>query len=275
MSNPPYPYNNLVVQDETERLWRFLCPFHKEKEPSFTVNKNEPFYLYFRCWGCGENGSAKKFARLTKQSTFPIQENRGKQEIKRPKIDWGKRVEKITNNTEYEDLNDLSVQLGIGIETLIKFSIGYYRNKWTVPMYDSSGICGIQERDINGKKKCQRYSKHGWFCSNTHYSVLQPIYICEGLTDTMVATECNLQAAGRFNALHVQSPHFYIPNHNKVYIISDTDKAGIAGSKKLQKLIPNSKILIPYGYKDLRELYLHRGKVFTKDWLKGNIYIGR
>lgn len=44
-----------------------LCPFHKEKTPSFTVNKNKQF---FHCFGCKESGDAIKFLMLTENKSF-------------------------------------------------------------------------------------------------------------------------------------------------------------------------------------------------------------
>lgn len=35
------------------------CPFHEEKTPSFTINKDT---LEFRCFGCGEAGKLVKHA---------------------------------------------------------------------------------------------------------------------------------------------------------------------------------------------------------------------
>jgi len=40
------------------RSWTGLCPFHKEKSPSFNVNQDRGF---FKCFGCGESGDALTF----------------------------------------------------------------------------------------------------------------------------------------------------------------------------------------------------------------------
>lgn len=45
-----------------------LCPFHKEKTPSFTVNEEKGFY---HCFGCGEHGSVIDFVMKTEGLTFP------------------------------------------------------------------------------------------------------------------------------------------------------------------------------------------------------------
>ena len=45
-----------------------LCPFHKEKSPSFHVN---PDRGYFHCFGCKESGSAIDFLMKHEGYTFP------------------------------------------------------------------------------------------------------------------------------------------------------------------------------------------------------------
>ncbi|MCH8862864.1 MAG: DNA primase [Proteobacteria bacterium] len=45
-----------------------LCPFHKEKTPSFTVNEEKGFY---HCFGCGAHGSVFDFVMETDGLTFP------------------------------------------------------------------------------------------------------------------------------------------------------------------------------------------------------------
>ncbi len=50
------------------REYTGLCPFHKEKTPSFTVNEDKGFY---HCFGCGKHGSAIDFVMETEGLSFP------------------------------------------------------------------------------------------------------------------------------------------------------------------------------------------------------------
>jgi DNA primase len=50
------------------RSWVGLCPFHKEKTPSFHVNPDRGF---FHCFGCKEAGSAVDFIMKVEGATFP------------------------------------------------------------------------------------------------------------------------------------------------------------------------------------------------------------
>jgi len=45
-----------------------LCPFHREKTPSFTVS---PEKQMFYCFGCSEEGDAVSFLMKLNQLTFP------------------------------------------------------------------------------------------------------------------------------------------------------------------------------------------------------------
>jgi len=48
--------------------WKGLCPFHKEKTPSFNVRSDPPI---FHCFGCGEGGDVFKFLMLHDRLSFP------------------------------------------------------------------------------------------------------------------------------------------------------------------------------------------------------------
>ncbi|HEU4410969.1 MAG TPA: CHC2 zinc finger domain-containing protein, partial [Polyangiaceae bacterium] len=50
------------------RSWLGLCPFHKEKTPSFHVT---PERGMFHCFGCGEHGNAITFVMKVEGLTFP------------------------------------------------------------------------------------------------------------------------------------------------------------------------------------------------------------
>ena len=45
-----------------------LCPFHREKTPSFSVNAERGAYY---CFGCHEGGSAVQFLMKIENLTFP------------------------------------------------------------------------------------------------------------------------------------------------------------------------------------------------------------
>ncbi len=47
--------------------YKGLCPFHSEKTPSFTVNRDKGF---FHCFGCGAGGDVFKFVELQDKMGF-------------------------------------------------------------------------------------------------------------------------------------------------------------------------------------------------------------
>jgi hypothetical protein len=49
------------------RNWQGCCPFHQEKNPSFTIFPNNSFY----CFGCGQSGDAVNFVRKLHSLSFP------------------------------------------------------------------------------------------------------------------------------------------------------------------------------------------------------------
>ena len=47
-----------VELKRTGKNFKGLCPFHREKTPSFVVSEEKQFY---KCFGCGESGDVLTF----------------------------------------------------------------------------------------------------------------------------------------------------------------------------------------------------------------------
>ena len=50
------------------RSWKGLCPFHNERTPSFTVDREKGLY---HCFGCGAGGDVIHFVRQMDRLDFP------------------------------------------------------------------------------------------------------------------------------------------------------------------------------------------------------------
>ena len=57
-----------VTLKKAGRNYLGLCPFHKEKTPSFTVSRDKEM---FHCFGCGEGGHVFTFLMKMSNMTFP------------------------------------------------------------------------------------------------------------------------------------------------------------------------------------------------------------
>ncbi|HET9695993.1 MAG TPA: CHC2 zinc finger domain-containing protein [Terriglobales bacterium] len=68
--------------------WSGLCPFHKEKSPSFSVHQTRQF---FHCFGCGASGDVFKFVQKIENVTFPeaIRLIAQKLGVAMPKVEYG------------------------------------------------------------------------------------------------------------------------------------------------------------------------------------------
>lgn len=281
----PYPYQSLKLTGETERHWNFICPFHTETQGSFSVNKTEPYSLFYRCWACDANGSAKSFAikylghdEKFFDSQIPLYDG-GPMNLIKPKINWEELKGTPLEHIPAEERR-LADAVGLSVETIRKFKIGWKDYKYLIPMYDEQGICGIATRiywntkfvpekgkDFNCAKRCIKGSKHGFFYAlNQGFPIEAPIFVTEGWSDCATITELGFHSIGRFNAAHIEN-HVELADKPHVYIISDSDECGRKGSLKLQKLI-GGKIIYPEpSFKDVREMYLKFGKEQMKQWL--------
>jgi DNA primase len=58
---------HLVRLKKTGKNYSACCPFHNEKSPSFSVNREKQFY---HCFGCGASGNALSFVMQHEHREF-------------------------------------------------------------------------------------------------------------------------------------------------------------------------------------------------------------
>ena len=145
-----------VVQDYGVQLnyqGQGLCPFHKEKTPSFSVKKDDNI---FKCFGCGESGDAIAFVAKIK-GIEPIEAARELAERYHIEIEE-KKTGKPATITEYlkrciADIGktDYFEKRGLSRATIRKFCLGYdaYHNSAVIPY--SSKLTYYQTRSIGEK----------------------------------------------------------------------------------------------------------------------------
>ena len=144
-----------------------LCPFHKEKSPSFSVNPSKGIY---KCFGCGKGGNSINFIMEIEKLTYPdavkhlgrlygveIPEN-GYLEYE-TKMNEKKRIKDIlleasefyykSYNDEYigKSAREFASQRGIPKQTLDNFGIGYSPKDGTA-LYDSLKEKGFKDEEM-------------------------------------------------------------------------------------------------------------------------------
>ncbi|HEX8619278.1 MAG TPA: CHC2 zinc finger domain-containing protein, partial [Thermoanaerobaculia bacterium] len=87
------------------KSYKGLCPFHREKSPSFHVDRDKGL---FYCFGCGTGGDVFKFLTLTERFTFPeaVEHVAGRYGIELPRK---KKSQKDNDKDDlYEVMDDAS-----------------------------------------------------------------------------------------------------------------------------------------------------------------------
>lgn len=137
-----------VVLKRAGKDYKGLCPFHKEKSPSFTVNADKGI---FKCFGCGEAGDVFTYVQKVRGLDFPdsvreLANRYGVQlvesEEQRQEQDKRSLVRKVYEEAclfyqgllkdPHEGLiaRDYLHARGIDDATIEKFRLGYALNAW-------------------------------------------------------------------------------------------------------------------------------------------------
>lgn len=220
-----------------------LCPFHKEKSPSFNVN---PSRQIFHCFGCHKGGDVFTFVqeyenisfvdavrRLAERAHIPLEfDNQpGQQQIRHIKETLWQIHEQITQRWQSALTNEASGQIGrdylqkrgVSEEAIKIFRLGYAPEAWddTVNWAASKGypLGVVQEAGLVLRKEG---SDH--FYDRFRGRLIFPICDEQG---RVVAFSGRILAGDEKTAKYVNSPETPIFTKGKVFYGLDKSKRAI------------------------------------------------
>lgn len=148
------------------KSYKGLCPFHREKTPSFHVDRDKGL---FYCFGCGTGGDVFKFLALTERFTFP---EAVEHVAARVGIDLPRRKARTARDSDKDDLlgviDDASAafhqalgfpdnpaarylqERGVAKEIVTKYGFGYAPDAWDYILRRLSGKHGEKKLELAG-----------------------------------------------------------------------------------------------------------------------------
>jgi DNA primase len=161
------------------KSYKGLCPFHREKTPSFHVDRTKGL---FYCFGCGVGGDVFKFLSLTERFTFPeaVEHVASRVGIELPRRKTRSRAEGDKDDL-LEVIDDASEafhqalgfpdnpaaaylqQRGVPKEIVKKYGFGYAPEAWDYIIRRLSGKHGEQKLEKAGLITPRKGDKTGFY----------------------------------------------------------------------------------------------------------------
>ncbi|MGZ8867646.1 MAG: DNA primase [Thermoanaerobaculia bacterium] len=147
------------------KSYKGLCPFHREKTPSFHVDRGKGL---FYCFGCGTGGDVFKFLTLTERFTFPeaVEHVASRVGIELPKR---RRTSRESDKDDlFEVIDDASeafhqalgfpdnpasrylAERHVSKEIITKYGFGYAPDSWDYVLRRLSGKHGEKKLELAG-----------------------------------------------------------------------------------------------------------------------------
>lgn len=229
-----------------------LCPFHREKTPSFSVDRKNNI---FTCFGCGETGDVITFASKMKE-VEPLEAAKLLAEMFHVDVD---DCTKRTSIKDYlkecirdADKTDYFQKRGLTKETVKKYCLGYDAKRNAIVLPYSSELRYYQTRSISDKKFYKPTNEEAGAEPLFNRKVLwgtskEPVFIVESPLCALSIMQCggvsvSLCGVGGANKL-VKEVKAKKPNAPLVLCL-DNDEPGQKASASLEKELQAAKI--PY-----------------------------
>ncbi|MDB6035536.1 MAG: primase [Verrucomicrobiales bacterium] len=257
-----------------------LCPFHKEKSPSFNVN---PHRQIFRCFGCHKGGDVFTFVqdyenipffdalrRLADRANIPIEydKNPGQQEIRHLKeslLEIHEQVAQrwqiaLTSDPGGQIARDYLTKRGVNDDAIKLFRIGYAPEAWddTVNWGKSKGYdpALLEQAGLVLRKE-----ETGRFYDRFRGRLMFPICDEQG---RVVAFSGRVLSGDEKTAKYVNSPETPIFTKGKIFYGLDKSKRAIldAGSAVICE---GQLDLIACYMADVKNMVAPQGTAFTSE----------
>jgi predicted P-loop ATPase len=259
MINVSYINLRELIERETgqkfNRYNKMFCPFHKEKNPSFSINKNNTMW---KCFGCGLRGDAIEFIKKYKNLSFTeakkylgIDDNK-EDNNKLTLID---RIESFIKMNPLKDKDNNHMKL---------IKIYMYVDNKNNPIYFKAKF-----KPLDGRNECRYYSFNGnKVCmrrgtQEVPYNLYRLIYgvknkkkviIVEGEKDAETLINFGYIATS-LKAINPKEFDLSIFQDAKVYMIPDTGQAGEAYKdhvfEMLKDYVKEFNVIYPKGLAQL------------------------
>src|SRR6059036_2280470 len=147
------------------KSYKGLCPFHREKTPSFHVDRDKGL---FYCFGCGTGGDVFKFLTLTERFTFPeaVEHVASRVGIELPRRK--RSVREADKDDLFDVVDDASLAFhqalgfpgnpaaaylkdrGVAEDIIKKYGFGYAPDSWDYILRRLSGKHGEKKLELAG-----------------------------------------------------------------------------------------------------------------------------
>ena len=238
-----------------------LCPYHKDKNPSFSVNT---IVGVWNCKACGKRGNAYQFAKdfnMDNPNQY-ISDSNGSNLTNwtPPKVDLDcddllkGYIDNIERNKDKIPPNDIDIdlfkQLGIGFNEYGDMVFSYWKD---------GKVVGFKYH----KKGTKGYAKNQWYPAHKigDFKHDKPLIICEGEKDVIPLISWGNQAisvtggAGSIPKVNDNHDLNILKEFESIHICYDNDEAGIKGSDKLSQAIrdayPSKELMVYQWDKEL------------------------
>lgn len=229
-----------------------LCPFHREKTPSFSIDRKNNI---FTCFGCGETGDVITFASKMKE-VEPLEAAKLLAEMFHIDVD---DCSKRTSIKDYlkacirdADKTDYFQKRGLTKETIKKYCLGYNAKRNAIVLPYSSELRYYQTRSISDKKFYKPTNEEAGVEPLFNRKALwgaskEPVFIVESPLCALSIMQCggvsvSLCGVGGANKL-VKEVKSKKPNAPLVLCL-DNDEPGQKASASLEKELQTAKV--PY-----------------------------